>query len=118
MSKKKPPPKEQPSDATSPVVPLIFEASLRSDGSVVRGRQISQTEAEGQRKSGKDVVICGPSLSANRRLAGIIEQSANGSAKRCPPHATAGPAALPHWQPDPRPPQGHTFYETPRRKAV
>ena len=31
--------------------------------------------------------------------------------------ANAGPLALPHHQPDPRPPDGHTFYETPNRKT-
>jgi hypothetical protein len=58
-------------------------------------------------------------LAANRTVAQAIERNANGTAKRCPPHRNAGPFALPHFQPDPRPPDndGHTFYETPNRKA-
>jgi hypothetical protein len=28
-----------------------------------------------------------------------------------------GPGALPHFQPDPRPPEGHCFYETTTRKS-
>lgn len=48
-----------------------------------------------------------------------IERSANGlNTKREPPHLSAGPNALPHYQPDPRPPDGHTFYETPNLKAL
>jgi hypothetical protein len=33
------------------------------------------------------------------------------------PHAKAGPKSLPHCQPSDRPPEGHTFYETEKRKA-
>jgi hypothetical protein len=62
--------------------------------------------------------VCGPDLKQNRSLAYTIERNANGSAKRCPPHPNAGPNALPHYQPDPRPPAGHAFYETPNRKAL
>ena len=61
--------------------------------------------------------MCGDDLAANRRLAGEIERNATGGVKRCPPHDSAGEHALPHYQPDPRPPDGHTFYETPHRKA-
>jgi hypothetical protein len=98
--------------------PQVFEATLAANGAVVKGLSISQRSAEQRRKGGLDVVVCGPNLSANRQLAGLIESNANGSVKRCPPHASAGIHALPHYQPDPRPPGGHTFYETPKRKAV
>src|SRR2546423_4030241 len=114
MAKKKPastPPVSSPS-------PLIYEASLGANGSVIKGQLLTQTLAEARRRTGKDVVVCGGNLSANRRLAGTIERNANGTAKRCPPHPNAGPRALPHYQPDPRPPAGHTFYETPNRKAI
>lgn len=97
--------------------PLIHEATLGRDGAVVKGSAITQAQAEDRRQRGLDVVVCGIDLPANRRLAGLIEQNANGSAKRCPPHANAGANALPHYQPVARPPQGHTFYETPNRKA-
>jgi hypothetical protein len=84
---------------------------------VLKGARIDQPQAEAERRAGRDVVVCGPSLVANRTLAKAIEQSANGSWKLCPPHLNAGPYALPHAQPDPRPPAGHTFHETPNRKA-
>src|ERR1700722_19155999 len=113
MAKKKPaatPPAPSPQ-------PRIYEASLGANGSVVRGQAITQTQAVARRQAGQDVVVCGPSLSANRSLARTIELSANGSAKRYPPHVNQGPLALPHYQPDPRPPAGHTFYETPNRHS-
>lgn len=100
------------------LLPEVFEASLGAGGSVIRGRVITQAQAEARRRAGLDVVVCGPDLATNRRLAGTIERNANGVAKRCPPHPSSGPNALPHYQPDPRPPAGHTFYETPHRKAA
>ena len=101
-----------------PTSPRIYEATLGPRGTVVRGRQIDQSLAETRRASGLDVVVCGPDLALNRALARQIEVNANGTAKRCPPHASAGKKALPHYQPDPRGPAGHTFYETPNRHAV
>jgi hypothetical protein len=114
MAKKKGAAKHVPTAAA----PQIHEASLGRRGSVVKGRSITQAEAEARRKAGEDVVVCGPNLGANRRLAGEIERNANGKVKLCPPDDKAGPNSLPHWQPDPRPPDGHTFYETPNRKAT
>jgi hypothetical protein len=114
MAKKRP----SPTTPTSPPqTPQVYEAKLGANGAVVRGMALTQTQAEAKRKAGDDVVVCGPNLSANRRLAGAIEKNANGSSKRCPPHQNAGPLALPHYQPDPRPPQGNTFYETPNRRS-
>ena len=95
----------------------IREASLGSGGSILKGRIITQAESEIRRSSGLDVVVCGPDLSANRSVARLIESNANGRVKRCPPHPAAGPKSLPRYQPDPRPPAGHLFYETPHRKA-
>jgi hypothetical protein len=114
MAKKK----SAPPTVTKEPSPTIHEASLGTAGAVIKGKAITQVQAEGRRKAGLDVVVCGPNLTANRNLAGAIEISANGNAKRCPPHANSGANALPHYQPDPRPPTGHTFYETPNRKAV
>jgi hypothetical protein len=102
---------------STPIPPEIYEAILGNDGAVIKGAKITQTKAEASRKAGKDVVVCGPNLSANRGLAQTVEKNANGRYKRCPPHPNAGSLALPHYQPDPRPPDGHTFYETPNRKA-
>jgi hypothetical protein len=104
--------------ATVKPQPQIYEASLGASGSVVKGGSITQAQAEARRKAGQDIVVCGPNLSDNRRLAGTIEKNANGNAKRCPPHLNAGPLALPHYQPDPRSIPGHSFYETPNRHAV
>jgi hypothetical protein len=103
---------------SSPTAARIFEATLGPGGSVVRGAEITQAQAEARRASGLDVVVCGPIKRTNSSLARTIEVNANGSAKRCPPHPNAGPGALPHFQPDPRPPDGHTFYETDHRKAI
>ena len=102
---------------TLPTPPTIHEATRGGGGSIHRGAIITQAQAESRRQAGLDVVICGPSLAANSALAQSIEQNANGTWKRCPPHQNAGPNALPHYQPDPRPPTGHTFYETANRKA-
>ena len=99
------------------VAPKIHEATLGADGAVKKGPAITQVQAEARRKAGKDVVVCGSDLSANRELARLIEAKANGRYKLSPPHPNAGSHALPHYQPDPRPPQGHTFYETANRKA-
>jgi hypothetical protein len=115
MSKKKAASAAAPAQ---PPQPQIYEATLGPNGSVVRGNLVTQAQAESIRKGGGDVVVCGPNLAANRSLAHTIELNANGSAKRCPPHQNEGPSALPHYQPDPRPPSGHTFYETQNRKAI
>jgi len=107
-----------------PIVPLtpptIHEAELASgpSGIVFRGAEIDLSAAIARRKVGLDVVVCGGSLRANRALARQIE-SGVGPCDRADPHKSAGPHALPHFEPDPRPPKGHTFYETdnPQRKA-
>jgi hypothetical protein len=95
----------------------IFEATTGSFGAVNKGNEITEAEAVARRRAGLDVVVCGSDLATNRRLAGQIEGAANGRYKRCPPHANAGQHALPHYQPEERPPEGHTFYETEQRKA-
>jgi hypothetical protein len=80
------------------------------------GAEIDQAAAVARRRTGGNVVVGGEDVNANRRLAEQIEMAV-GPCKRSEPHRLAGPQALPHYQPDPRPPEGHTFYETPRRKA-
>lgn len=96
---------------------IIFSATLGTTGEVRRGRGLNELEAIAERKAGRDVVICGDDLATNRATAERIETAANGLSKRCPPHVNAGPKALPHYQPKSRPPAGHTFYETDKRKA-
>ena len=98
--------------------PEVHEATLEPLGAVYRGGTITQGQAEALRRVGFDVVVCGDELAANRRLAGLIERNANGATKRCPPHARSGPNALPHYQPDPQPPAGHTLHETTHRRAL
>jgi len=61
-------------------------------------------------------VVRGDDVDANRSLAQRIE-AAVGPYLRSDPHKRAGPLVLPHYQPYPRPPDGHTFYETAHRKA-
>lgn len=111
---------EQDPPVTSPEPPpppRIHEATLGGNGAVVRGAEITRAQAKARRCVGLDVVVCGDSVVANGRLAAAIERAANGYSKECVPHLNAGRYALPHHQPDPRPPDGHTFYETAKRKA-
>jgi hypothetical protein len=113
MAKKETP----PAKPLPPVEPQIFAASLGPNGAVIKGAAITQAEAVVLRKKGDNVVVCGPNLAANKSLAKTIEANANGRWIPHRPHASAGRNALPHVQPDPGPPGGHTFYETPNRKA-
>uniref|UniRef100_B8HPP4 Uncharacterized protein n=1 Tax=Cyanothece sp. (strain PCC 7425 / ATCC 29141) TaxID=395961 RepID=B8HPP4_CYAP4 len=109
--------KQSSSEDVIQTKPQIYEASLESGGAVVRGSEITQEQAVARRRSGLDVVVCGPSLAENSKYAKMIEQTANSAFVRHPPHANAGAYALPHYQADPGPPDGHTFYETDKRKA-
>ena len=96
----------------------IHLATLGSTGEVRRGRVVSDVESIVERQEGRrDVVVCGDDFAINRSTAERIETSANGASKRCPPHINAGPNALLHYQPKSRPPTGHTFYETDKRKS-
>lgn len=103
--------------ATAKSYPKIYKALLGTGGDVLRGDALSEAVAGKERQSGRDVVVCGQDTITNRDLAPKIEQTANGDCKACPPHVAMGPGALPHFQPDPRPPEGHCFYETNTRKS-
>ena len=122
MSKKRkgaiPIPENPSEEPPPPSPPTIHEAELASgaSGIVDYGGEIDLAAAVARRQAGDDVVVRGDDVNANRRLAEAIE-TAVGPCKRSDPHHLAGPRALPHYQPHPRPPTGHTFYETPRRKA-
>lgn len=100
--------------------PTIHEATLASgpSGVVLKGAVIDLAAAVARRRAGLDIVVCGTDVKANGRLAQQIE-TAVGPCRPQPPHENAGPHALPHFQPQQRPPDGHTFYETnnPQRKA-
>jgi hypothetical protein len=108
--------------APSPSSPTIHEAFLSSNesGAVDYGAEIDVAGAVARRQAGENVVVRGDDTNENRRLAGRIE-AAVGPCQRGVPHVrSAGPHALPHYQQTPRKPpapRGHTFYETPRRKA-
>jgi hypothetical protein len=54
---------------------------------------------------------------ANRRLAYQVESSAGPATRAQPPHQRSGPMALPHFHQKSRTPDGHTFYETDKRKT-
>jgi hypothetical protein len=98
----------------------IHEAICAQDGSgaVSAGAVLTEAEAVARRQMGQDVVVCGTDPFSNARLAHRIE-SAVGPCKPDGPHAdVAGALALPHFQQKAPPPSGHTFYETPIRKAV
>jgi hypothetical protein len=100
-----------------PPPPCICEATRGSLGRVIRGAEITETQAVAARLAGRDVVICGMETRVNRALARKIENQV-GPNELDPPHATAGPYALPHFHQVTRNPPGHTFYETARRKAA
>ena len=97
--------------------PTIHRATRGARGRVIRGEEISEAEAVAQRRLGRDVVVCGDSIAANREAAKAIEAQV-GPYKAGEPHTRVGPYVLPHFQPEPRPPAGHTFYETEHRKAA
>lgn len=98
--------------------PTIHEATLVSgpSGAVIRGAEIDEAAAIARRRAGENVVVCGDDLDANREAARSIE-AAVGPWKRQRFHTNAGPQALPHFQQQRKPPDGHTFYETGARKA-
>ncbi|HEX6985518.1 MAG TPA: hypothetical protein VF170_09085 [Planctomycetaceae bacterium] len=106
---------------SGPTTTIHFASATRPDGEVYRGPRCSKEQAVAWRRLGRDVVICGDDAAENERLARDIEEAVSGAGnvKRHPGHtATAGPRALPHYQPLMRPPDGHTFFETRSRKAA
>lgn len=108
----------QDSASSTKTAPLgMYEAILGPDGAVTRGEKLSMRMAVEHRKKGYNVVVCGPDPSSNRVRAEEIEKRANGNVVHHGPSATAGRDALWHYQPNPRGPKGHTFYETVGRSA-
>ncbi len=95
----------------------ICKATRGSLGRVVRGAEITEADAVLERRAGRDIVVCGGEHKANRALARKVEAQV-GPYKEAPPHKYLGPYALPHFQPNPRPPEGHAFYETANLKAA
>jgi hypothetical protein len=97
--------------------PKIYEATLASgpSGVVYKGAEIDLDTAIARRKAGKDIVVCGNDIKANRGLAKQIE-AAIGPWEQETPHHSAGPHSLPHVQQQSRSPAGHSFYDTPNPK--
>jgi hypothetical protein len=99
--------------------PTIHEAQRASgpSGIVERGVELTFEEAVTRRGRGEDVVVCGDETDANRRLAGQVEAAVGARSRPQAPEWKAGPRALPHFHQESRDPDGHTFYETEKRKA-
>jgi len=116
MSEKPTAPEAQPSSPQ----PTIHEAELASgaSGAVIREAQIDFDTAVARRRTGENVVVCGDDVKTNSRLAERIEAVVGPWIRDVPHRRSAGPWALPHYkQQDPNC-LGHTFYETPNRKAA
>jgi hypothetical protein len=95
----------------------LHEATRGREGVVFKGTSLALHAAIERRRTGGDVIVCGPDLAKNRSVARQIE-GAVGPCRPQPPHIqSAGPFALPHFQQDGGSPEGHTFYETLRRKG-
>jgi hypothetical protein len=95
----------------------VAERVSGPSGLVERGQELGFVEAVARRAAAEDVVVCGEDLAANRRLAGQIEAAVGPRTPPQPPERRAGPHALPHYHQESREPDGHTFYETDKRKA-
>src|SRR5438046_151739 len=100
--------------------PNIHEAFCSQDGSggVRRGRVLTRAEAIRHRQGDGDVVVCGPDTFATAHEAHAIESTVGPCIPDGPHLDAAGTLALPHFQQRLPPPEGHTFYETPLRKAI
>jgi len=99
--------------------PVIYEATRATDGSdaVIRGAELTQTQAIARRQAGGDVVVCGPDTARNDQLAHDIEDAAAAGGSIIYHGFHGGPLSLPHWQQKVPPPGGHGFHETHVRKA-
>ncbi len=105
--------------AASIAGPSICEAELAPgpSGAVERGAPLTRDEAVAWRKGGLDIVVCGDDTAANRTLAREVEAAVGPPTRAQPAEPKAGPLALPHFHQQSRTPDGHSFYETDRRKA-
>jgi hypothetical protein len=105
--------KKRRKPSAAPEAPKIHEATLASgpSGAVFKGGEIDLVTAIARRQAGKDTVVCGSDVRANRSLARQIEAAVGPCTRPQAPHAKAGPFALPHFHQLKRPPDGHSFYE-------
>jgi hypothetical protein len=108
-------------DAPEPPSPetTIHKASRTFDGSgwVEYGEELTESEAADERRRGNDIVVRGNDLAKTRALARRIEAMVGTPSRPQFPHSSAGRHALPHFHQHSRSPEGHCFYETPKRKA-
>src|SRR5438132_211846 len=90
-------------------VPTIHEAERESgpSGAILFGAEIAVEEAVARRQKGLDVVVRGNDTDANRKHAESIERRVGPTPLRQAPHRRAGPLALPHYQQEDQPPEGH-----------
>src|SRR5438105_4967328 len=111
--------KDLPAAAEPPPSPTIHAAEREPgpSGAVLRGVELDMAAAVGRRRTGDDLVVCGVDTDANRRLASQVEATIGPASKPQWPHKRAGPMALPHFHQRNRSPDGHTFYETDKRKT-
>lgn len=99
--------------------PSIHEAHRTAgpSGIVERGVELTFEGAVARRQTRGDVVVCGDDTDANRRLARQVEATVGPPSRPQAPERKAGPRSLPHFHQASRDPDGHTFYETEKRKA-
>jgi hypothetical protein len=86
---------------------------------VIRGAALTYAEAVARRGAGLDIVVSGPDVFSNDRIAYEVEATATPPGRPAPlyhgPHG--GLSSLPHWQQRTPPPAGHSFHETNLRRA-
>ncbi len=109
----------EPEPVPGPAPSTIHEAERESgpSGAILRGAELDMAAAVARRQSGEDVVVCGSDTDANRRLAYQVESGVGPPSRPQAPHKNAGPMSLPHFHQHDRSPEGHTFYETDKRKT-
>jgi hypothetical protein len=112
-------PSQPPAPNPQPPSATIHEAEREPgpSGAVLRGAELDLAAAVARRQTGADVVVCGPDTDTNRRLAYRVEAGVGPPTRPQAPHKNAGPLALPHFHQQSGVPDGHTFYETDKRKA-
>ena len=103
--------------AAPPSTVHAAERTFDGSGIVDALEEITDDEAADRRRRGLDIVVCGEDLATNRHRAARIEGMVGPYTRPQPPHPSAGPYALPHYHQQSRSPDGHSFYETPKRKA-
>jgi hypothetical protein len=85
------------------------------DGVVEWGAELTDEQAVQRRRQELDIVVRGPGQKATRPKARQIEDAVGTPVAEDAPHR--GRMALPHFHQVSRSPDGHSFYETSRRRA-